>query len=148
MYATVTELRNEGVTEAQASDPRLERLIDEASRLIDRATGWFFEPRPMTLLLDGRGTPSVEPPVPPIRLDQVLVGGRLQLLQPRQCQLRGAGAGQLHQFLQLPLVDGGRHGRRQQPGQAQKNGQPADRLPASGGVCGSRWLPHGVRAFL
>jgi len=75
MYATVTELRNEGVTEAQASDARLERLIDEASRLIDRATGWFFEPRPMTLLLDGRGTPSVEPPVPPIRLDQVLVGG-------------------------------------------------------------------------
>ena len=90
MYATVTELRDEGVTEAQASDARLERLIDEASRLIDRATGWFFEPRSMTLLLDGRGTPTVELPVPPIRLDQILIGGAELALAPEDYVLVGA----------------------------------------------------------
>lgn len=73
MYATVSDLRDEGVTEAQASDARLLVLIDEASRLIDRITGWFFEPRDATYLLDGRGTPSIEPPIPPIRLDALFV---------------------------------------------------------------------------
>ena len=90
MYATVTELRDEGVTEAQASDARLLRLIDEASRLIDRGTGWFFEPRPMTLLLDGRGTPSVELPVPPIHLDQLMVGGGALSLDPESLVVVGA----------------------------------------------------------
>lgn len=75
MYATVTDLRAEGVTEAQATDERLLALIDEASRLIDRVTGWFFEPRDVTYVLDGRGTPSVEPPAPPLRLDSLSVEG-------------------------------------------------------------------------
>ncbi|HHH27239.1 MAG TPA: hypothetical protein ENK57_02665 [Polyangiaceae bacterium] len=75
MYATVADLRGEGVTEAQASDDRLLMLIDEASRLIDSVTGWFFEPRSMTFVLDGRGVPSVEPPVPPITLDRLAVNG-------------------------------------------------------------------------
>jgi hypothetical protein len=75
VYATIADLRDEGVTEAQASDARLLVLIDEASRLIDRITGWFFEPRDATYLLDGRGTPSIEPPVPPIRLDALSVEG-------------------------------------------------------------------------
>jgi hypothetical protein len=73
VYATVAELRGEGVTEAQATDARLLTLIDEASRLIDRLTGWFFEPRDATYRLDGRGTPSIEPPAPPIRLDALTV---------------------------------------------------------------------------
>ena len=36
--------------------------------------GWFFEPRPATLRLDGRGTPSLELSVPPIRIDRLMVG--------------------------------------------------------------------------
>jgi len=68
VYATVADLRDEGVTVAQATDARLTALIDEASRTIDRLTGWFFEPRVMTLYLDGRGVPSIEPPYPPIEL--------------------------------------------------------------------------------
>jgi hypothetical protein len=73
VYATVPDLRAEGVTASQASDARLAQLIDEASRTIDRLTGWFFEPRTMTLYLDGRGTPSIEPPVPPISLSLVAI---------------------------------------------------------------------------
>lgn len=54
-YALVSELRDEGVTIQQVSDARLVRLIDEASRYVDRVTRRFFEPRQMTLVLDGRG---------------------------------------------------------------------------------------------
>lgn len=73
MYATVQDLRDEGVTAAQASDDRLTALIDEASGFIDRVTGWFFEPRALVYRLDGRGVPSIEPPAPPIRVDRLAV---------------------------------------------------------------------------
>lgn len=75
VYATVEDLRAEGVTAAQATDERLAALIDEASRTIDRITGWFFSPRLQTYRLDGRGAPSIEPPAPPIRIDRLAVGG-------------------------------------------------------------------------
>ncbi len=75
MYATVADLRAEGVTIAQADDVRLARLIEEASALIDRLTGWFFAPRERALRMSGRGTAALEPPVPPIRLDRLVVGG-------------------------------------------------------------------------
>jgi hypothetical protein len=74
VYASVADVRAEGVTVAEASDARLELLLDEASRLIDRVTGWFFEPRLMTLRLSGRGVPTIELPVPPIRLDRLTLG--------------------------------------------------------------------------
>ncbi len=73
MYASVADLRAEGVTEAAASDARLELLLEEATRLIDRVTGWFFEPRSAVFRVDGRGAPSIEPPVPPIRIDRLAV---------------------------------------------------------------------------
>ncbi|MEK7383861.1 MAG: hypothetical protein AAB262_11340, partial [Elusimicrobiota bacterium] len=76
MYASVADLRAEGITEAMAPDVRLASLIEEAGRTIDRITGWFFEPRAQTLARDGRGNPTIEPPVPPIRLDRLAVGGR------------------------------------------------------------------------
>jgi hypothetical protein len=54
-YALVSDLRAEGVTAAEASDARLARLLRLASHYVDRMTGRFFEPRPMTLTLDGSG---------------------------------------------------------------------------------------------
>ena len=72
MYATVQDLRDEGITEAQATDARLLALIEEATATIDRITGWFFEPREMTVYMDGRGTPSIEPPYPPIELVELI----------------------------------------------------------------------------
>ncbi len=74
-YCTVSDLRDEGVTEAQASDDRLVELIDEASAAIDRLTGWFFLPRHEVYLLDGRGTPTLELAAPPIRVDQLVIDG-------------------------------------------------------------------------
>jgi len=75
VYASVADLRAEGVTAAEASDERLVSLLDEATALIDRVAGWFFEPRPATLRFDGRGTPSLDLPVPPIRVDRLVVNG-------------------------------------------------------------------------
>ena len=75
MYATVAEMRAEGVSEDVASDARLELALDEASKTIDRVTGWFFEPRHETVRLSGRGAATVELPFPPIELEHVRVGG-------------------------------------------------------------------------
>lgn len=73
MYASVAEVRAEGVPPASATDARLVALIDEATRTIDKVTRQFFEPRRATLRLDGRGTPTVELPVPPIELTRLSV---------------------------------------------------------------------------
>jgi len=75
VYATVEELRAEGVTVGEASEDRLRALIAEASSTIDRVTGWFFEPRQMQFVLSGRGTPTLVLPVPLIRLDRLEVSG-------------------------------------------------------------------------
>lgn len=73
MYATVEDLRAEGVSESYADDDRCEALLDEASALIDRVTGWHFDSREATYVFSGRGTPSIEPPVHPIEVEEVLV---------------------------------------------------------------------------
>lgn len=75
MYATVQDLRAEGITDVVADDHRLTSLLEEASRLIDQVTGQFFEPRTLVLRLAGRGAPSLYPPYYPIRIDELSVGG-------------------------------------------------------------------------
>jgi hypothetical protein len=90
MYTSVADLRSEGVASAEASDERLLGLIDEATRLIERVTGWFFEARTMTLRLSGRGTPTLELPVPPIRLTRLCVHDVDQSLLPRDLVIVGA----------------------------------------------------------
>ena len=90
MYASVADLRAEGVTAAEASDARLELLLVEASSLIDRVTGWFFEPRLLTLHLAGRGAPSIELPVPPLRVDRLVLGGAELSLDPSELLIVGA----------------------------------------------------------
>lgn len=73
MYATIQDLRDEGVVETEASDARLSALIAEAADTIDRVTGWFFEPRIRTLRVDGRGQSSLELPWVPLVIDAVRV---------------------------------------------------------------------------
>lgn len=73
MYASVADLRAEGVMESAASDVRLEALLREATAFVESVTGWFFEPREQMLRLDGRGHASLEPPAPPIRVDSIVV---------------------------------------------------------------------------
>ena len=90
MYATVDDLRAEGVTAAQATDERLASLIEEATATIDRITGWFFEPRTLTLRMDGRGAPSLEPPVPSIELDRLAIDAVELSLAPDDLVVVGA----------------------------------------------------------
>lgn len=90
MYATVDDLRAEGVTDAQAPDDRLRALIDEASQSIDTATGWFFAPRERTYRLDGRGTPTLDLPVPLIRLEQLAINDTEVALTPSTLLISGA----------------------------------------------------------
>ncbi len=90
MYASLADMRDEGVTPAQASDGRLTALLVEASAFVDHVTGWFFEPRAMVVRVDGRGTPSVEPPVPPIRVEELLIDGVAASLAQDDIAIRGA----------------------------------------------------------
>jgi len=76
-YCTVQDLREEGITAEQASDSRLSILIELATQYIDLITGWWFEPRQLTLLLDGTGKPVLPLPAPPISVSAVYINGIL-----------------------------------------------------------------------
>jgi hypothetical protein len=93
VYATVADLRVEGVTLAMASNARVRALLEEASRTIDRVTGWFFEPRELSLRLDGRGTPTLELPAPPIRIERLAIGGAELFLTDDTALVVGAPVG-------------------------------------------------------
>ena len=69
-YASVSDLRDEGVSLADASDARLQRVIALASRYVERATGRFFEPRVQTLKLNGTGKRVLLLGAPIIAIDQ------------------------------------------------------------------------------
>lgn len=57
-YVTIDELRDEGVA-ATITDAQLLRVIRRASALIDAWTHQWFEPRAMTMLLDGTGSDTL-----------------------------------------------------------------------------------------
>lgn len=107
-YATVADMRGEGVTEAMASDARLCALIEEASRVVDHHAGWFFDARQQTFHLDGRGTPTVEPPIPPIALSRLAVGGSDLSLHPDDLLVVGSPVAPDFHAPRITL----RHGRR------------------------------------
>ncbi len=90
VYASLTDMRDEGVTPAMASDERLTALLAEASAFVDHVTGWFFEPRALVVRMDGRGTPSLEPPFPSIRLDELLIDDVQASLAVDDLAIRGA----------------------------------------------------------
>lgn len=73
-YCDVSDLRAEGVTNPPYSDPRCQLAIELATLKIDKLTGWFFEPRALTLLLDGRGHDSLWIGVPIIEVTKVEEG--------------------------------------------------------------------------
>jgi hypothetical protein len=52
-YALVSDFRREGIPEEKASDVRLQLLIEQWSGMVDFWCRRFFEPRPMSILLDG-----------------------------------------------------------------------------------------------
>lgn len=74
-YCSVQDVRDEGVTVGMAADPRLERLIDGATREIDEFTGWWFESRALTLNLDGNDAERLTLPAPAISITSVTIDG-------------------------------------------------------------------------
>lgn len=75
-YASVADLRAEGVTTEQASDQRLQQLIDLATSYVEAITGLWFEERAMTLRLDGTGSRTLWLPIFPTEVSTVRVDGR------------------------------------------------------------------------
>lgn len=76
MYATVPEIRAEGVTAEQASDAQVEAVIRRAVVLIDTLTGQWFEARTCTIRFDGTGTPTLFLRVPVISVQEVRISGQ------------------------------------------------------------------------
>lgn len=76
-YCTVQDIRDEGITPEQADDTRLATLIDLATAYIDRVTRQWFEPRAMTITLDGNGSETLLLPVFPIEVVSVTVDGQV-----------------------------------------------------------------------
>lgn len=70
-YCPIQDLRNEGFSTQQASDLRLSRLIELASRYIDSVTERFFEPRQKTVEIDGRGSSDLLLDEPIIAIERV-----------------------------------------------------------------------------
>jgi hypothetical protein len=104
-YASLAELRAEGVSESVADDARIERALADATATIDRLCGWFFEPRDLTIRLDGRGRRSLLLPVPVIRLDSVEVDERPVPLD----EVRPDGAPITAGFVEPRIVRSGGH---------------------------------------
>lgn len=135
-YCDVADLRAEGVTADQATDERLAALIDEASRTIDRLTGWFFSPRLRAYRLNGRGTPSIEPPAPPIRIDVLAIDDAELSTDPKDLVVVRAPVQPAFEGPRITL----RHGRRFPRGQGnvtveglfgytEDDGSPQGRIP-------------------
>lgn len=74
-YTSVQALRDEGVTSTQASDARLQMLIELESRRIDKITGQWFEPRSLTWSIDGNGDRVLRLDVPIISVASINIVG-------------------------------------------------------------------------
>ena len=90
MYATVDDLRAEGLLPDGASTERAARALAQATSLIDSTCGQFFEPRALSIAVVGRGAPTIWLPVPILRLDQLLIGGVDPRLRPELLEVVGA----------------------------------------------------------
>lgn len=73
-YALVSDLREEGIQVRDASDLRLLRALQLASRFVDEYTGRFFEPRYQILSVDGTGGRALQFDDPLIALQSVSFG--------------------------------------------------------------------------
>ena len=89
-YATIAEVRAEGVPDTVASDARVQRALDLATADIDRYCGWFFESRSLVETLDGRGVQTLEPRFPPITINEITLNGTALDLDPSKLEIVGS----------------------------------------------------------
>ena len=70
-YASIAEMREDGFTEDLVADARLLRIIQLASRRVEQFTGRHFDPRSLTLMVDGSGGRSQLLDQPVIAIESV-----------------------------------------------------------------------------
>lgn len=71
-YITVEDIRNEGVSESQYTNAKVEKRIALAQALIEKLTGRFFEKRTaITLSMDGTGHALLWLPITPTSVDSI-----------------------------------------------------------------------------
>lgn len=75
-YCTISDIRNEGISADQAPDTRLNVLIELVTAYIDGVTGQWFEPRAMTIALDGNDGEILLLPMFPIEITSIKVDGK------------------------------------------------------------------------
>lgn len=80
-YVTLDEARAEGITEAMAEDDVLLAKIARASARIDKLTGQWFEPRELTLLVDGESSRRLGLSVPIIDVAEIVADDEVVLLE-------------------------------------------------------------------
>lgn len=83
-YATITDMRDEGVTEEIADDARLVVALRLARSYIERITGQFFEPRFLDFFEDGRGGEKILFGIPVIALEDIIIETPLATTPPVQ----------------------------------------------------------------
>lgn len=72
-YIEIAAVRAAGIDETELPDIRCQLLIDYYSDFFDRATGQWFESRPLDLLLDGDGTNLMLFEVPIISMTEIYI---------------------------------------------------------------------------
>lgn len=82
-YATVQDIRDAGVTEAQASDPEVEALLELCSLLLDETCGQWFEARVIDAVFDGTGSSLLQLPVPIIEVTSLTINDETEALDPQ-----------------------------------------------------------------
>lgn len=74
-YVTLQDVRDFGIGADIATDQQVSAAIVLWSQVIDRLTGQWFEPRSMTIRLDGSGRDTLHLPVPIISVSSLKVNG-------------------------------------------------------------------------
>lgn len=74
-YVTASECKAEGID--PSTDPRLNSIIAKAQKIVERVTGRYFEPRSLTIKVDGSGTPYMRFDIPIIAITSVKENGVL-----------------------------------------------------------------------
>jgi hypothetical protein len=84
-YCTVQDIRDEGVPDTgpgAKTDAEIQAVIDRVCVQIDKYTGRFFEPRDLTVVLDGTGRHGLLIGMPIIDITSVSIGTDFSIAEP------------------------------------------------------------------
>lgn len=72
-YITISDVRNAGLLEADYSDPTVQAAIDTWQSFLDRACRQWFEPKELTLTVDGTDSDAIHTGVPIIDIEYLRI---------------------------------------------------------------------------